>query len=145
MITLESAPARYFEEARRLAPSPTPVKAPSDSRYPRQPKNPASRRRSSRHCSTALSTPRSAHAGRRALPSSTLTAVLEALVDRGGRAHRDTVASAAGVPTSAFEPTMSALKRLLNIEGYAVVSLDPDGTTVVLDVALLREQFALRP
>jgi PglZ domain len=84
-------------------------------------------------------------AGRRALPSSTLTAVLEALVDRGGRAHRDTVAAAAGVATSAFEPTMAALKRLLNIEGYAVVSLDPDGTTVVLDVALLREQFALRP
>jgi len=40
---------------------------------------------------------------------------------------------------------MAALKRLLNIEGYAVVSLDPDGATVVLDVALLREQFALRP
>ena len=71
--------------------------------------------------------------------------MLEALVDRGGRAHRDTVAAAAGVATSAFEPTMAALKRLLNIEGYAVVSLDPDGTTVVLDVALLREQFTLRP
>jgi len=83
-------------------------------------------------------------AGRRALASSTLTAVLEALVDRGGRAHRDTVAAVAGVAISAFEPTMAALKRLLNIEGYAVVALDPDGTTVVLDVALLREQFALR-
>ena len=83
-------------------------------------------------------------AGRRALAASTLTAVLEVLVDRGGRAHRDTVAAAAGVATSAFEPTLAALKRVLNIEGYAVVSLDPDGTTVVLDVSLLREQFALR-
>jgi hypothetical protein len=83
-------------------------------------------------------------AGRRALAPSMLASVLEALVERGGRAHRDTVASAAGVAMSAFEPTLAALKRLLNIEGYAVVSLDPDGTTVVLDISLLREQFALR-
>jgi hypothetical protein len=83
-------------------------------------------------------------AGRRALDSSMLAAVLEALVEREGRAHRDTVAAAAGVATSAFEPTLAALKRLLNIEGYRVVALDPDGTTVVLDVPLLAEQFALR-
>jgi len=83
-------------------------------------------------------------AGRRALAEPTVVAVLTALVERGGRAHRDTVAVAAGVATSAFEPTLAALKRLLNIEGYAVVSLDPDGVMLVLDDALLREQFALR-
>ena len=83
-------------------------------------------------------------AGRRALDSSMLVAVFEALVEREGRAHRDTVAAAAGVATSAFEPTLAALKRLLNIEGYPVVALDPDGITVALDVPLLAEQFALR-
>ncbi|PRC48359.1 BREX-2 system phosphatase PglZ, partial [Mycobacterium sp. ITM-2017-0098] len=37
-------------------------------------------------------------AGRRALDDRTAEAVLRALVDRGGRAHQDTVAAAAGIP-----------------------------------------------
>lgn len=84
-----------------------------------------------------------ARAGRRALPPPLFAAVLTALVERGGRAHRDTVAAAGGVAAAAFDGTLAALKRLLNVEGYAVVSLDADAVTVVLDVPLLREQFGL--
>jgi len=84
-----------------------------------------------------------ARAGRRALPPSLFAAVLTSLVERGGRAHRDTVAAAGGVAAAAFDGTLAALKRLLNVEGYAVVSLDADGVTVVLDVPMLREQFGL--
>ena len=35
-------------------------------------------------------------------------------------------------------------QRLLNVEGYPVLRVDADGATVVLDEALLREQFGLR-
>ncbi len=36
-------------------------------------------------------------------------------------------------------------QRLLNIEGYAVLRLDADGRTLVLDETLLREQFGVSP
>ena len=35
-------------------------------------------------------------------------------------------------------------QRLLNVEGYAVLRRDPDGETLILDDALLREQFEVR-
>ena len=34
-------------------------------------------------------------------------------------------------------------QRLLNVEGYAVLRIDADGATVILDEPLLREQFGL--
>ena len=83
----------------------------------------------------------SARAGRAALPDDTVLAVLTVLLAGGGRAHRDTVATAAGVPAQRFGPTLAMLRRLLNVEGYDVVSMDPDGVTVVLDESLLRAQF----
>lgn len=84
-----------------------------------------------------------ARAGRRALGDDVVRAVLTALLDRGGRAHRETVAAAAGVAEANLEPTLAALRRLLNVDGYAVVGEDPDGVTVVLDEKLLAEQFEL--
>ena len=36
-------------------------------------------------------------------------------------------------------------QRLLNVEGYPVLRVDADGATVILDEALLREQFGIRP
>jgi len=35
------------------------------------------------------------------------------------------------------------LQRVLNVEGYQVLGLDPDGSTAVLDEDLLREQFGV--
>lgn len=32
-------------------------------------------------------------------------------------------------------------QRLLNVEGYAVLRVDADGATLILDEALLREQY----
>jgi len=34
-------------------------------------------------------------------------------------------------------------QRLLNVEQYAVLDRDADGSTIVLDVALLKEQFGV--
>lgn len=82
-------------------------------------------------------------AGRRALDDWTTEAVLRALVDRGGRAHQDTVAAAAGIPTADVGQVFAAVRRLLNVDGYGVIELDTDGVTLRLDEHLLREQFSV--
>ena len=40
--------------------------------------------------------------------------------------------------------TLAVMRQLLNVDGYPVLSVDEDTGDVVLDVALLREQFGLR-
>lgn len=84
-----------------------------------------------------------AKAGRRRPDDAVVATVLRALITRGDRAHRDTLASAAGIAVHAIEPTLAAIKRLLNVEGYAVVEDDVDRVTVKLDAALLRDQFGI--
>ena len=42
-----------------------------------------------------------------------------------------------------FNGYLSVLKRLLNVEGYEVLSLDADGHTLLLDVDLLKTQFGV--
>ena len=72
-----------------------------------------------------------------------MTTILRTLLQRGGRAHRDTLATAAGVANVMIDATLAALRRLLNVDSYSVISIDSDGVTVVLDERLLREQFEL--
>lgn len=79
--------------------------------------------------------------GRHPIEDETVRAIVTSLVAGGGRAHRDTIAVAAGVPASSLPGVLASLRRLLNIDGYAVIDLDADGVTVVLDTSLLREQF----
>jgi hypothetical protein len=84
-----------------------------------------------------------ARAGARALEDARVASMITALLDNNGRLHQDTLASAAGIPVPRIGPTLAALRRQLNVEGYEVVSIDPDRVTVLLDVTLLREQFNL--
>lgn len=80
----------------------------------------------------------------RGLPADdVVAAVLTVLVEGGGRAVRETVAAAAGVPVVRLQSVLAVLRRLLNVEGYEVLGVDPDGVTLLLDVPLLREQFRL--
>ena len=82
-------------------------------------------------------------AGARAMDDSLVRSLLQTLIVAGGRLHRDTLAGAANVAAARLLSTLTALRRLLNVEGYDVVSVDVDQVTVILDVALLREQFDL--
>ncbi len=82
-------------------------------------------------------------AGRAALPDARVTALLSALVAVGGRGRIDSVAADADIPAHRISLTITALRRLLQVEGYPVLDLDPDGQTVILDERLLREQFQL--
>ena len=84
-----------------------------------------------------------ARAGRHPLDDSVVSAVLVALENGGGRAHRDTIAAAARVPAAKVDNTLAALRRLLNVDAYDVIRSDADGVTIHLDAPLLREQFGL--
>jgi hypothetical protein len=77
------------------------------------------------------------------LPDERVAALLRVLLAGNGRATLDTLAADAGVPAHRMTATFTALRKLLQVEGYPVVELDPDGRTVKLDVRLLTEQFHL--
>lgn len=70
--------------------------------------------------------------------------LLDALSAAGGnRLPRTVVASTLGVPAFRVDGALSQVRQLLNVEGYNVVGVDADGQTVVLDVALLGDQFGV--
>ncbi len=84
-----------------------------------------------------------AAAGRGALSDAAVRQVLRLLLAGGGRAPAEQVARALGVPPGRLQMALAGLRRLLNVEGYQVVSMDPDGRTVVLDEPLWRTQFGV--
>jgi hypothetical protein len=71
--------------------------------------------------------------------------MLAALLANNDRVARDTLAALAGIPEHRTGPTITALQKLLQVEGYPVLEIDADGRTVVLNRALLIEQFHLEP
>jgi hypothetical protein len=70
-------------------------------------------------------------------------ALVGALLAGGGRATLDTLAVRAGIPAYRITGTVTALRKLLQVEGYPVITFDPDGQTVLLNKELMVEQFHL--
>lgn len=82
-------------------------------------------------------------AGRHALSDDAVATFLRPILQRGGRAHQDTVAATAGIPAVELGQRFAVVKRLLNVDGYEVLKVDSDGVTYRIDIELLREQFEL--
>ncbi|WP_367323611.1 BREX-2 system phosphatase PglZ [Streptomyces sp. HUAS ZL42] len=68
---------------------------------------------------------------------------LAALLDAGGTLPVTALAQRAGMPTSRGDGFAAVLRQLLNYDGVQVLENLPDGRTLRLHEALLREQFAL--
>lgn len=82
--------------------------------------------------------------GRVPLTDDQVARLLRALLGApAGRLDPESAAAALGVATVQLAGALSQAQRLLNVEQYPVLSRDPDGSTVVLDEALLREQFGV--
>lgn len=82
--------------------------------------------------------------GRVPLSDDQVARLLRALLSApAGRLDPESAAAALGVATVQLAGALSQAQRLLNVEQYPVLSRDPDGSTVVLDEALLREQFGV--
>ncbi|MGW4028332.1 BREX-2 system phosphatase PglZ [Streptomyces sp. NPDC004838] len=69
---------------------------------------------------------------------------LAALLDAGGTLPVTALAQRAGMPTARGDGFAAVLRQLLNYDGVQVLETLPDGRTLRLHEALLREQFALR-
>lgn len=81
-------------------------------------------------------------AGRSAPNSEQVVKALQ-LLSAHGRLPEDRLARELGMPGFRLKGFVTGLRRLLNVDGYEVLGYDPDQSTVVLDLTLLREQFTL--
>jgi hypothetical protein len=70
-------------------------------------------------------------------------ALLDYLVARGGRATRAAVAGHLGLAAFRLGGYLAALRTLLNVDAYSVLSVDDASDTIELNVDLLRTQFEL--
>ncbi|MBI4662621.1 MAG: BREX-2 system phosphatase PglZ [Verrucomicrobia bacterium] len=90
--------------------------------------------------SNTLFIEQSRKAGRTTPSPETLKRVLSALDERGGVLLKTALAQRTGEPEFRLNGLLAILRRILNVEGYAVLSVDEAGT-VRLDRGLLRTQF----
>lgn len=82
-------------------------------------------------------------ASRVSLPEERIRAILVALDERGGKLTRPALAQRIGVPLMRIGGVISALRRVLNVEGYPVLSVDEESDTVELNRNHLFTQFGL--
>jgi hypothetical protein len=77
----------------------------------------------------------------RAPEETRVAALIDALVQAGGRLSRAEAAEIVGIANARMSGYLSQLMRLLNIDGYPVLQTLDAGQTVDLNVSLLRQQF----
>ncbi|HWJ41003.1 MAG TPA: BREX-2 system phosphatase PglZ, partial [Candidatus Limnocylindrales bacterium] len=81
--------------------------------------------------------------GRMAPAEDHLRRLLALLDERKGSAITATVAQRLNIPEFRVSSIVAAARRVLNVEGYAVLALDDGAKTVTLNFDLLRSQFGL--
>lgn len=82
-------------------------------------------------------------AGRMGLEPARVRLTLQALEQRGGRLTRTALAQRIGLPTVRVTGFVAALRRVLNVDGYAVLDVDEPSESLTLNLDLLRKQFEL--
>ena len=82
-------------------------------------------------------------AGRMA-PSNEIVRVFLDAIERGhGRARTTGLAAVLHIPEIRMRGVLAGLQRLLNVDGYPIVSVDESGDTVEVQRELLRRQFGI--
>jgi hypothetical protein len=71
-------------------------------------------------------------------------ALLAALESFGGQATKTALARKMDLPAFRLAALLPAVRRLLNVDGYAVLAVDDASDTVTLNRGLLEAQFDLR-
>jgi hypothetical protein len=83
-------------------------------------------------------------AGRTPVSDERTTQILTALDAHNGRLLRDALARICGIPAMRLTGTLAALRQLLNLDGYPVLTVEEVSGDVKLDRALLALQFDLK-
>ena len=76
-------------------------------------------------------------------PDEQFKSLLSALDERGGKLTRSALAHRLGLPLVRVASFVAAARRVLNVEGYAVVRFDEPSDTIELNRELLIAQFEL--
>ncbi len=84
-----------------------------------------------------------AAAGRARVPQERFVGILAALDAAGGKLLLDALARRTGIAPLRLRGTLATMRLHLNVEGFDVLTLDEDSGDVILDLALLRQQFGL--
>lgn len=80
-------------------------------------------------------------AGRVALEPERLRLLLGKLQQQGGRCSIEQLATAISQPALRMRGVISVMERMLNLDGFPIVTLEQGSGTVLLDIPLLKAQF----
>jgi hypothetical protein len=84
-----------------------------------------------------------ARAGRSAVADDALQSLLRALEAKGGQQMLSSLAQSIGMPAIRMNGFLAGAQKLLNVDGYAVLTVDRSSKTVKLNMESLRAQFEL--
>ena len=84
-------------------------------------------------------------AARVALADDKMRLLLGALAQRGGKLSRAALAQRMSLPEMRLGGLLSAVRRVLNVDQTAVLTVDESAGTVELNRALLLQQFQIHP
>ncbi|WP_218131742.1 BREX-2 system phosphatase PglZ [Nitrosospira multiformis] len=82
-------------------------------------------------------------AARVALPDDKMRLLLKALAERGGKLSRTALANRLSLAEVRMGGLLSAVRRMLNVDQAAVLTVDEAAGSVELNIALLQQQFKL--
>lgn len=82
-------------------------------------------------------------AARVALPDDKMRLLLESLAERGGKLSRTALANRLSLAEVRLGGLLSAVRRMLNVDQAAVLTVDEAAGSVDLNIALLQQQFKL--
>jgi len=82
-------------------------------------------------------------AARVAPPDDKIRLLLLALSERGGKLSRSALANRLSLPEVRMGGLLSAMRRLLNVDQMAVLTVDETAATIELNIPLLKQQFGL--
>jgi hypothetical protein len=82
-------------------------------------------------------------AARVALPDDKMRLLLETLAERGGKLSRTALANRLSLAEVRIGGLLSAVRRMLNVDQAAVLTVDETAGSVELNIALLQQQFKL--
>ncbi|MNV82703.1 hypothetical protein D3C71_1764540 [compost metagenome] len=82
-------------------------------------------------------------AARVALPDDKMRLLLEALAERGGKLSRTALANRLALAEVRMGGLLSAVRRMLNVDQAAVLTVDEAAGSVDLNITLLQQQFKL--
>ena len=81
---------------------------------------------------------------RGAPPPEVMAKLLGALESRGGSIMRAALAQVLGLPLFRIDGLVQNVSRILNVDGYEVISFDRGAETIVLNITLLKTQFEIK-